>query len=154
MLYFAYGSCMDEGDFKRTCPSARTVCRDAVLFGYRLVFDGRSAARQGGVANIKGDRGGAVRGVLWEVPDEEMIVLDRREGAPFVYARFPVKVKADGRWVMAETYQLARSLPYEVAPSWEYARLMLDGIANPDYRNKVEQQIIELIAREELMRCV
>ncbi|GGJ14418.1 hypothetical protein GCM10010885_24610 [Alicyclobacillus cellulosilyticus] len=112
------------------------------------------AARQGGVANIEGGRGGAVRGVLWDVPDEEMIALDRREGAPRFYARIPVKVKADGRWVMAETYQLVRPLPNEAAPSWEYARLILDGIANPAYRKKVEEHILALMAREELMRCV
>jgi gamma-glutamylcyclotransferase (GGCT)/AIG2-like uncharacterized protein YtfP len=144
---------MNPADFARTCPSAKLVCMDAVLFGYRLVFNGRSLRRGGGVANIESGRG-TVHGVLWDVPESEVPALDRREGAPFVYARFPVKVRVNRDWVHAQTYQLVRPLDDEIAPSPEYAQLMLDGIANPGYRKSVMAHIDALIAREERMRNV
>jgi gamma-glutamylcyclotransferase (GGCT)/AIG2-like uncharacterized protein YtfP len=144
---------MNPTDFARTCPSARMVCADAVLFGYRLVFNGRSIRRGGGVANIESGRG-TVHGVLWDVPEHEVSALDRREGVPFVYSRIPVRVRVGGDWVRAQTYQLVRPLDDEIAPSPEYAQLILDGIANPAYRKRVKAHIDALFAREERMQNV
>ncbi|ACV58232.1 gamma-glutamylcyclotransferase family protein [Alicyclobacillus acidocaldarius] len=144
MIYFAYGSCMNVRDFRRTCPTARMICEDAILFGHRLAFNGHSTHRNGGVANIVPARGHTVHGVLWYVPDREVKRLDRREGAPYVYRHLLVLVRCGGEWEEAETYFLAHPLPYEVAPSDEYARLILDGIVNQTYRRKVKQHIERL----------
>ncbi|WP_304459502.1 gamma-glutamylcyclotransferase family protein [Alicyclobacillus sendaiensis] len=147
MIYFAYGSCMNERDFRRTCPAAHMLCEDAILFGHRLAFNGYSAHRNGGVANIVPARGHTVHGVLWWVPERELKRLDRREGAPHVYRRLFVFVRCAGEWEEAETYVLVHPLPYEIAPSDEYARIILGGIVNPTYRRRVEQHIARL--REE-----
>ncbi|WP_206830172.1 gamma-glutamylcyclotransferase family protein [Alicyclobacillus fructus] len=147
MIYFAYGSCMNERDFQRTCPTAQMLYDDAILFGHRLAFNGYSAHRNGGVANIVPARGHTVHGVLWWVPDREVKRLDRREGAPYVYRRLLVLVRCNGEWEEAETYVLVHPLPYEIAPSDEYARIILGGIVNPTYRRRVEQHIARL--REE-----
>ncbi|WP_041695201.1 gamma-glutamylcyclotransferase family protein [Alicyclobacillus acidocaldarius] len=147
MIYFAYGSCMNERDFRRTCPTAHMLCEDAILFGHRLTFNGYSAHRNGGVANIVPARGHTVHGVLWYVSDHEAKRLDRREGAPYVYHRKLVQVRCCGMWEEAVTYQLVHPLPHEIAPSDEYAQLILGGIVNPTYRRRVEQHIARL--REE-----
>ncbi|AEJ44279.1 AIG2 family protein [Alicyclobacillus acidocaldarius subsp. acidocaldarius Tc-4-1] len=120
------------------------LCEDAILFGHRLTFNGYSAHRNGGVANIVPARGQTVHGVLWYVPDHEAKRLDRREGAPHVYHRNLVLVRCCGMWEEAVTYQLVHPLPYEIAPSDEYARIVLSGIVNPNYRKKVEKHIANL----------
>ncbi|SFV07705.1 gamma-glutamylcyclotransferase family protein [Alicyclobacillus macrosporangiidus] len=145
MLYFAYGSCMNHLDFMKTCPTARLVSDNAELRGYRLVFNGRSMARRGGVANIRRAPGHVVHGVLWDVQDpREITALDRREGAPYVYRRRRARVYVEDRPVWAWTYELVNPLCFEVPPSGEYAGLILAAIADPGYRQNVKAHICSL----------
>ncbi|MCL6549163.1 MAG: gamma-glutamylcyclotransferase [Alicyclobacillus sp.] len=152
MLYFAYGSCMDPEDFRRTCPTAKLVAVRAELRNHRLTFNGRSLARGGGVANIEPAKGHVVRGVLWEVTSPRGVeALDRREGAPWMYERRRRKVYVGERPVWAQTYVLTRPLPFEVAPSEAYAALILGAVKHDRaYHELLRQQIARL--KEERVR--
>ncbi|WP_051663471.1 gamma-glutamylcyclotransferase family protein [Alicyclobacillus macrosporangiidus] len=150
MLYFAYGSCMNHLDFMRTCPTARLVSDNAELRGYRLVFNGRSVTRGGGVANIRRAQGHVVHGVLWDVQDpREIAALDRREGAPFVYRRRRAKVYVGETPMWVWTYELVSPLSVEVPPSEEYAGLIVDAISDPVYRETVLKHVRSLWEGEE-----
>jgi len=72
-LYFAYGSNMNEPQFKERCPSSYFLCR-AQLPGYRFVITTR------GAANVLKREGGAVHGVLCALTEADEQELDRREG--------------------------------------------------------------------------
>jgi gamma-glutamylcyclotransferase len=82
MLYFAYGSNMNWDQMRDRCPSSRfdSIVRDE---GYRLAFTQFSKTRQCGVADIVASAGSDVWGVVFEIPDDEVNVLDKSgEGHP------------------------------------------------------------------------
>lgn len=89
MYYFAYGSNMDWQQMQRRCPSAKFVCI-ARLAGYRFAIARHSRLRNCGTANIFAELGSEVCGVVYEVSDQDLTILDgfedgyRRESA-FVY---------------------------------------------------------------------
>lgn len=79
----------------------------AILPHHRLAFGGHSARWNGAVATVLPDSGSHVPGVLYRLTGHALEALDRFEGHPFVYARAPVRVFAQGkRWQDAETYVL------------------------------------------------
>src|SRR5207249_5660269 len=78
MLYFAYGSNMDWAQMKQRCPLAKFVCR-AKLPAHRLAFTLKSARRDCGVADVAPDQAKAVWSVVYELPDNELKNLDKRE---------------------------------------------------------------------------
>jgi gamma-glutamylcyclotransferase len=79
MLYFAYGSNMHSAQIKCRCPLAEFVCR-AKLPAHRLAFTLKSATRDCGVADVVPDQTKEVWGVVYELPDNELKKLDRKEG--------------------------------------------------------------------------
>lgn len=160
-LYFTYGSCMNRHDLARSGVSA--ICLGtAVLKNYRLAFSRYSIYREGGVADIVREPGEYVEGVLYEVSDFR--VLDRREGAPYVYRRRLVRVYPEGlgeRWRWAWTYEIVDKSPVEFQPSREYAKLIWDGaqVLSREYREKLKQNLLRkdrcrFYAKQELISKV
>lgn len=77
--YFAYGSNLDPEQMARRCPSARVVgC--ATLADHRLAFP-RPADDwdDAGVAGIDPTPGETVEGVVYELSDDDLAVLDEYE---------------------------------------------------------------------------
>jgi len=79
MLYFAYGSNMHSDQMKCRCPLAKFVCR-AKLPKHRLAFTLKSVTRDCGVADVLFDQAKNVWGVVYELPDNELKNLDKKEG--------------------------------------------------------------------------
>lgn len=75
--YFAYGSNMHTPRMQGRCPSARPV-GTAVLHGWQAVYDKPSTD---GTAkrNIRPRAGAEVRGVVYEIEDDERPALDAAE---------------------------------------------------------------------------
>ncbi len=94
---FAYGLLMDPGVMLRLCPDARAV-GVARLEGMRIEFRGDSPEDGGGVADLVPARGGAVWGVLWELPRSCLPALDAFEEVPerYVRERCTVRLAAGG----------------------------------------------------------
>jgi|SRR5882724_6383617 len=86
VLYFAYGSNLDDGQMRARCASARPVAR-AVLPNYALAFGGFSHRWGGAVASVLRAQGARVEGLLYELDGVDLRVLDRYEGHPFAYER-------------------------------------------------------------------
>ncbi len=115
--YFAYGSNLNEEDLQDWCsrnhrpyPLGRKVVA-GFLPDSRLVFDHHSGSRHGGVLSYRdGCPGQVVQGVVFEVDDDGLATLDKKEGAltnnsgPYVRKRVVV-LTADGRQIEAITYQ-------------------------------------------------
>jgi gamma-glutamylcyclotransferase len=86
VLYFAYGSNLDEAQMRARCPGARREGR-ATLRGHRLTFGGFSHRWNGPVASVRRASGAEVAGLLYAVDDSALRALDRFEGCPFAYER-------------------------------------------------------------------
>ncbi len=95
-LYFAYGSNMDAALMRRTCPGHRLL-GIAELRDHRLAFTRRSLRTGSGVADIVAAAGESVWGVLYELDDEHVAAIDRKEGAGWAYERRPVRVHVHAR---------------------------------------------------------
>jgi gamma-glutamylcyclotransferase len=103
--YFAYGSNMHSARMnERKIEASERV--QANLCGFRPEFN-KLAKRnpKEGYANIIRDEKGLVEGILYDIPDSCIKILDRFEGYPDDYERIRVLVqKVDGKRVEAITY--------------------------------------------------
>lgn len=81
MYYFAYGSNMNIEHMRRLCGwHCRMLCRSK-LVGYEIGLDMR------GYTNIRPKQGDTVWGVMYEIDQDGIDMLDKFEGAPDVYNR-------------------------------------------------------------------
>jgi gamma-glutamylcyclotransferase (GGCT)/AIG2-like uncharacterized protein YtfP len=104
MLYFAYGSNLDESQMAQRCPGARPV-GPARLKGHALCFAGFSFGWNGAVASIARRSGWETQGLLYSVTAEHIASLDRFEGYPYVYERARKIVQLPcGRRAFAHVY--------------------------------------------------
>ncbi len=127
MYHFAYGSNLSSRFLKGHCPNARFVMR-ALLPNYRVEFRFYSEKRQGGISSIVFHPGGLTRGVVYNVPEEEMLALDVVESVPQgLYARERFLVLGeDGGLHGADLYRVVRPEgPF--TPARSYVELMLEG---------------------------
>ncbi len=79
VLYFAYGSNMDWCQMRKRCPSAQFLSV-ALLRDHRLAFTRYSPSRECGVADAVAEEGPKVWGVVYQIPDTEIAMLDKCEG--------------------------------------------------------------------------
>ena len=86
--YFAYGSNLDVTQMTRRCPDA-TQPRPATLADHDWLINER------GVATVEPLDGAQVHGVLWQVSDHDLTVLDSAEGVPVRYRRDRMTVHTD-----------------------------------------------------------
>src|ERR1700712_4624805 len=97
--YFAYGSNLNVTQMARRCPDARDP-RPATLADHDWLINER------GVATVEPLDGAEVHGVLWQVSDRDLAVLDSAEGVPVRYRRDSMTVQtADGpadAWVYVD----------------------------------------------------
>ena len=124
MLYFSYGSFLDSETLRKHCPSAEFVSR-AVLPDFEVQFNFMSKTYGGGVTGVEPAPGVIVRGVVYDVPMEELEYLDAIEGVPQgIYYR-----TTDPKG------------PY--APTRRYLGLMIKGAKehglDPDYIEELEE---------------
>jgi hypothetical protein len=112
--------------------------RSAVLDNYRLCFPIFSDYFGGGIADIVYDPGKYVAGVLFDLSEAELKVLDAKVGRKFdlnttkdigVYQRIEVKVAplTKGEPVKAITYQGVAVEKYHIPPTQHYMDLVIQG---------------------------
>jgi len=125
LYYFAYGSNMNWPQMKQRCPSSRFVCV-ARLPDYRFAIARHSRLRQCGTANIFPEAGSEIWGIVYEVSDQDLIVLDGFEDG---YRREKVFVLArgDGQHPLESLVYVADRECDAPFPNLEYKRLMIEG---------------------------
>ena len=105
MLYFAYGSNMDEKLLQQH--GIHFLSRKkAVLHGYTLVFNKQSSKNPDeGKANIIENPDGTVEGILYDVDAHDVKKLDVKEGYPRHYQHASVQITLeDDRTMSTMTY--------------------------------------------------
>src|SRR3954466_101577 len=143
MWYFAYGSNLNSRAVAEWCrhhghrPLALQGGKPAVLDNYRLGFPIFSEYWGGGIADVVYDPGKYVMGVLFDLQDADLAVLDRKVvrerdvlGRELgVYQRVEVKVSplGKGESVMSVTYQGVSVDRNHVPPTRHYMDLLTQG---------------------------
>jgi hypothetical protein len=117
---------------RQYCPSAKPVMR-ADLPNFRVEFRRFSTDMQGGISSIMEAPGEMVRGVIYEVPVQEVKALDILEDLPKgLYRRDTFLVLGeDGQWHQADLYRVVNPTgPYDPAP--QYIDMMIEGAREHD----------------------
>jgi len=95
-LYFAYGSNLCKKQMMDRCKDSKNL-ENYYLNDHKLCFCWNGLnSNPNGVANVVEETGTKVPGVIFEISDEDEIVLDRREGfnlTPKVYIKKDFKHK-------------------------------------------------------------
>ncbi len=135
MLYFAYGSNMDWCQMRERCPSAQFLSV-ASLKDHRLEFTRRSPKRECGVADAVAKEGAKVWGVVYQIAETEVAMLDKCEGfqpgrerGNNDYVREERHVYRDGdekRPLLVHIF-LAIPEPNPPLPNTKYKGLILEG---------------------------
>ncbi|MGR3764609.1 gamma-glutamylcyclotransferase [Rossellomorea sp. NS-SX7] len=157
ILYFAYGSCMDDARFKlakvdhhfQDCLGAGT------LKGYTMRY--LFKVDDGGRGDIIED-GGSMEGVVYDVPQEAVEYLFTREGvAPGWYRAAFVDVTIGGDMYTDVLTFIVKTKFDEVLPPEHYAREILRGSlphVSAAYHSKLQQQLIDLGMVEEQVKSL
>lgn len=125
MHYFAYGSNMNWPQMKRRCPSSRFVCV-ARLLDYQFGITRHSRLRDCGTANVYPAAGREVWGIVYEVCDEDLMILDgfedgyRRE----ILSVYPFHTARPSLAALVYVAAVEENVP---RPNAEYRQLMIDG---------------------------
>jgi hypothetical protein len=143
MWYFAYGSNLNARAVAEWCrhyghrPPPLKSGKPAVLDNYRLCFPIFSEYWGGGIADIVYDPGKYVSGVLFDLTESDLKVLDAKvvrkvDGSgreTGVYRRIEVKVAPLGKGepVKAITYQGLNVERYHIPPTRHYMDLLVQG---------------------------
>jgi len=91
-LYFAYGSNLCPQQMQKRCASARFVAT-AALADHRLCFPRIAQSwGGGGVAGIIADAGATTFGVVYEISEDDLGIMDGYEGHPHDYFRAEINV--------------------------------------------------------------
>lgn len=124
--YFAYGANMSAELMQCICPSHRYL-GVAELPEHRLAFSRRSLRTRTGVADVLPTSGRSVWGALYQLDDDELAAIDRKEGNGWAYERRPVSVRVDGgmRELEAIAYAVITPEALEVEPSPAYLDALL-----------------------------
>ena len=126
MNYFAYASNLNRTQLAERCPASKPKFI-ATLPNYKLIFTGWSRKWQGGVASIKPLRGEKVIGVIYEISDRDLRLLDKHEGYPAIYNRLNMIAWTEaGEPIKAVTY-IRIEQSQEIQPSQEYLAIIQEG---------------------------
>jgi len=124
MIYFAYGSNLSEEQMLRRCPNAKRK-GPATLPDHALAFSGHSSNWGGATATVKRAKGESVRGLLYEVNNEDGRALDRCEGVPTAYVRSErLVVDSNGRQLLATVYVRPNNRIKPGNPSTKYREVI------------------------------
>ena len=125
MYYFAYGSNMNWEQMQRRCPSSKFFCL-ARLPDYHFAIARHSQLRQCGTANIFPQAGREVWGIVYDVTDPDLIILDSYEDG---YRREKVHVlrSGDGDHPLEVLTYIAQKEDNAPLPNPEYKQLIVEG---------------------------
>ena len=127
MLYFAFGSNLNQKQMKRRCKDSKYIgCYS--LKNYKLVF--RNYFLGGGVADIQKDKNSTVLGAIYKISKRDEKELDVYEDYPKTYIKKYFKIL--GKKVMF--YYMPKKTMH-VPPSKRYLNLIIQGYKDCGYNN-------------------
>ena len=127
MLYFAFGSNLNQKQMKRRCKDSKYIgCYS--LRNYKLVF--RNFFLGGGVADVQKHKNSSVLGAIYKISKKDEKKLDEYEDFPKTYIKRYFKLL--GKKVMF--YYMPKKSKH-ILPSKRYLNLIIQGYKDCGYRN-------------------
>ena len=127
MLYFAFGSNLNQKQMKRRCRDSKYIgCYS--LKNYKLVF--RNYFLGGGVADVEKKKNSSVLGAIYKISKKDERELDIYEDFPKTYIKKYFRLL--GKKVMF--YYMPKKTK-QVLPSKRYLNLIIQGYKDCGYRN-------------------
>ncbi len=127
MLYFAFGSNLNQKQMKRRCKDSKYIgCYS--LKNYKLVF--RNFFLGGGVADVQKHKNSSVLGAIYKISKKDEKKLDEYEDFPKTYIKRYFKLL--GKKVMF--YYMPKKSKH-ILPSKRYLNLIIQGYKDCGYRN-------------------
>jgi len=124
ILYFAYGSNMSAARLKQRL-GLEAPRRAASLKDFQLVFDQAGFnAPSWSPANIRSEQGGLVEGMVYEVEEKDLKILD---GYEKFYQRLKVKVMAAQQEKLDAVTYLSKKSRGKKPPPQEYLNFLIEG---------------------------
>ena len=130
--YFAFGSNMLFERIKKRIPRVKKL-GVGKLEGYLFLFN-KISKDGSGKGNILPNKSHYVLGVLYEIGEDEFLILDRYEGG---YKRELVNIFTEGKTIEAITY-ISDKNKYGLKPNQDYFELVIKGAEE----NSFEQEYI------------
>ena len=110
---------------QRRCPSARFVCV-ARLRDYRFAIARHSRLRNCGTANIFAEKGSEVWGIVYDVSEPDLTILDGYEDG-YQREMLVVRSSGDSQDPVEALVYIAQKEDTVPLPNPEYKRLIIDG---------------------------
>jgi len=127
MLYFAFGSNLNQKQMKRRCRDSKYIgCYS--LKNYKLVF--RNYFLGGGVADVEKKKNSSVLGAIYKISKKDERELDIYEDFPKTYIKRYFRLL--GKKVMF--YYMPKKTKH-ILPSKRYLNLIIQGYKDCGYRN-------------------
>jgi len=123
MYYFAYGSNMNWLQMQRRCPSSQFVCVGR-LVDYQFGITRHSRLRDCGTANVFPAPGKEVWGVIYDVDEGDLVLLDCFEDG---YCRETLLLQSDGGQPLPALVYVAEREHNVPLPNAEYKGLLIEG---------------------------
>ena len=124
MLYFAYGSNLNQKQMKRRCKNSRFIsCH--ILKNYQLVFRSKY-----GAADVQRKKGSSVLGAIYDINKTDEKKLDVYEEFPKLYVKKYFKIL--GKKTM---FYYMSSKTKQTEPSRRYLNLIIQGYKDCGYKN-------------------
>ncbi len=128
---------------KRSCLEDRIgVVEDlgmATLKDYRIAFNKESTRDGTGKTNILPTEREDVPGVLFEMSEEQMKVLDKEEGG---YLRVPMPVEFRGEIIEIQTYVASeKRINDNLLPTADYLQKLIDGAKDHGFSQEYQNRL-------------
>ena len=124
MLYFAYGSNLNQKQMKRRCKNSRFISRH-ILKNYQLVFRSKY-----GAADVQRKKGSSVLGAIYDISKADEKKLDVYEEFPKHYIKKYFKI-----WGEKTMFYYMPSKTKQTEPSRRYLNLIIQGYEDCGYKN-------------------
>jgi len=120
MLYFAYGSNLNQTQMANRCPGSR-------LLSFAEIKDMKFVINSRGVATVVFEKGSSVKGIIWKISRTNEISLDRYEGvSKNIYRKEMLSCLSNGRALNALVYVASDQMLGTPRPN--YLETILYGI--------------------------
>ncbi len=143
VYYFAYGSLMDVQFVGELGVRYENPC-SGQLIGFDLYINVQDTTNSNfGYANIEPRENNTVEGVLFEIPEEDLILLDSYEGYPELYSRRQINVFSSKSKTHLKAWVYEGNLNFVVNRNLELSNTQKDRIRNGfvfltvDYQKKL-----------------
>ena len=147
ILYFAYGSNMSAARMKQRL-GWEAPRRAASLKDFQLVFDQAGFNDPASSpANIRSEQGGLVEGIVYEVEEKDLKILD---GYEKYYQRLEVKVIAAKEKNLDAVTYLSKKNRWEKPPTREYLNFLLEGKSFLSWKYFDELSRIQVIPEDSM----